>query len=112
EVDDEPAHHPRGIAYEALSVREYRLLLCHPEIGFVQESRGADRAAHVTSQLALGQLTQTAVERDEELLVCRSAAHAGSAGRFIGHERSPGTSSSFGFARRGTENAQGCGRWQ
>ena len=78
-VDDQPAHHPGGVAEEAVAVGEGRpLALRDVQIRLVQDRRGAERRAGAPlGQLAAGHPVQLVVERGEQLVGCRAVAALG-----------------------------------
>ena len=78
-VDDQPAHHPGGIAEEAVAVGEGRpLALRDVQIRLVQDRRRAERRARPPlGQLAAGHPVQLVVERREQLVGGRAVAALG-----------------------------------
>ena len=78
-VDDEPAHHPRGVRHEPVTVGEpFAFLLRQVEVGLVEQARGAERhAPPLAAQLALGDPVQLGVQRREERRAGRSIAPIG-----------------------------------
>ena len=67
-VDDEAAHHLRGIGHEASTVGEDRsLALGDVEVGLVEQGGGAEgHACPAARQLALGQPVQVRVQAGEK----------------------------------------------
>ena len=78
-IDDEAAHHLRGIGHEASAVRKDRCLASGDvEVDLVEERRRPDRGARsVVSELPLRQAVQLVVERGEERVRRRAVALLG-----------------------------------